>query len=207
MGRPATQHEARKAEIVMAALDCFAKYGFEGTTNKLIAKAAGLNSAALIYHYFPSKESLFRACLYSFQVLDNMKEALEQEKGLSPEEYLTYVATTYLKVLRDPRLSKLVPMFLGTLQSHMELIPLLIERIESVLWLPISCYFQEQMKKGVMKPMTSAAALQIFLGPLVVRIISPIFMDNSIVADFEPDEVFITKLVQTFLEGTRNKAE
>jgi AcrR family transcriptional regulator len=205
MGRPATQHEARKAAIVAAALTCFAEHGYEGTSNKLIAQTAGLNSAALIYHYFPSKEDLFKACLYSFTILDNMKEVLEHGNDKSPEEYLTYVGNTYMQILRDPRLSKLIPIILGTIQSHPELVPLLVERIESVIWVPISNYLQKKMDAGLILPMSQASILQLFLGPLVIRMISGIFMEETIVSDTDNDEVFIRNLVKTFLNGVMIK--
>lgn len=203
MGRPATQHEARKALIIQAALDCFARYGYEGTSNKLIAQAAGLNSAALIYHYFPSKEDLFRACLYSFSIMDELKVALEKETDRPPEEYLTLVATTYLQILRQPTLSKLIPIMLGSLQSHPELVPLLTERIETVIWLPVSRYLDHQMELGVIRRMSSGSTLQIFLGPLVVRLISNIFLGSTSVLDADDDQLFVKRLVTTFLEGCK----
>jgi AcrR family transcriptional regulator len=203
MGRPATQHEARKALIIQAALDCFARYGYEGTSNKLIAQAAGLNSAALIYHYFPSKEDLFRACLYSFSIMDELKVVLEKGTDRPPEEYLTLVATTYLQILRQPTLSKLIPIMLGSLQSHPELVPLLTERIEAVIWLPVSKYLDHQMELGVIRRMSSGSTLQIFLGPLVVRLISNIFLGSTSVLDADDDSLFVKRLVKTFLEGCK----
>jgi AcrR family transcriptional regulator len=201
MGRPATQHEARKAAIITAALTCFAEHGYEGTSNKMIAQEAGLNSAALIYHYFPSKEDLFKACLYSFSILDNLKETLESEYNKPPEEFLRYVGIYYLQILRTTIISKLVPMFLGTIQSHSELVPLFVERLESVIWLPISHYLQMKMDEGAMRPMSQASALQIFLGPLVIRMISRIFLEKSMVSDKDSDETFVQNLVTTFLDG------
>jgi AcrR family transcriptional regulator len=201
MGRPATQHEARKAAIVSAALTCFAEHGYEGTSNKLIAQTAGLNSAALIYHYFPSKEDLFKACLYSFSIMDNLKDILENAYDKPPEEFLHYVGVFYQQLLRTTPISKLVPMFMGTIQSHPELVPMFVERLESVIWLPISRYLQKKMDEGVMRPMSQAGMLQIFLGPLVIRIMSHIFMEASVVSDTDSDDTFVQNLVKTFLDG------
>lgn len=203
MGRPATQHEEKKAEIIQAAIECFARYGFEGTTNKLIAKEAGLNSASLIYHYFPSKTSLFEACLNSFRVMDDLQKMLENEQGKPPEEYLTLVGMTYQHILRDPRLSKFVPMFIGTMQSHQELIPLLVKRIETVLWLPISKYLKKKTEEGILKPIPAQSGLQIFLGPIIIRLISPAFLGKSSISDGESDEEFIKHLVDVFLQGAK----
>jgi AcrR family transcriptional regulator len=46
--------------IMDAATELFAKHGFHATTNKMIARAAGV-APGLLYHYFESKEDLFAA--------------------------------------------------------------------------------------------------------------------------------------------------
>lgn len=206
MGRPATQHEVKKEEIVLAAIECFSRYGFEGTTNKLIAAEAGLNSASLIYHYFPSKTDLFIACLFSFQELDDFKADLERNHDQPPEQYLLFLAGKYLQILRDPRLSKIIPLFIGTLQSHRELIPYLVERIEAVLWQPLNTYLQQKIAEGVLIPLAASSALQIFLGPMLIRMLSPQFLGLSSIRDEESDEAFVRNLVTIFLNGARKTA-
>lgn len=52
----------RARELMMAALDLFARRDFSAVTIKDIAKVAGVNTA-LIYYYFDNKEDLFRATL------------------------------------------------------------------------------------------------------------------------------------------------
>jgi len=47
------------ANISSAALRMFSEFGYHGTTMKLIAESAG-QSYGLVYHYFPSKEAVFR---------------------------------------------------------------------------------------------------------------------------------------------------
>ena len=59
---PRLSAEARKEAIVEAVRDVFAEKGFEGTTTRDLAKAAGV-SEALLYKHFPSKESLYAAML------------------------------------------------------------------------------------------------------------------------------------------------
>lgn len=53
------QADARKAEILLAALGIFALKGFAATTTKDLAAAAGV-SEGLLYKHFPGKESLYR---------------------------------------------------------------------------------------------------------------------------------------------------
>jgi len=49
----------RKQAIIMAARPLFAQNGFNGTSVRAIAKAAGV-SEALLYKHFPSKEDLYK---------------------------------------------------------------------------------------------------------------------------------------------------
>lgn len=55
--RPRRRGEAREA-ILEAARGCFATNGFDGTSMREVAVAAG-TSEALLYRYFPSKAGLF----------------------------------------------------------------------------------------------------------------------------------------------------
>jgi AcrR family transcriptional regulator len=47
-----------RSQIIAAAKACFADHGYNNTTNKMIASAAGV-VPGLIYYYFDSKEQLF----------------------------------------------------------------------------------------------------------------------------------------------------
>lgn len=61
LGRPADTDSAdTRARIVACALEMFGNEGFGSTTNRAIAKSAGVSSAAL-YHYFPSKADIYVA--------------------------------------------------------------------------------------------------------------------------------------------------
>lgn len=57
---PPTKGERTRAAIVDAALSLFQKHGYEGTTMREIARAAGV-SLGNAYYYFESKEHLIQA--------------------------------------------------------------------------------------------------------------------------------------------------
>lgn len=52
--------EARRAQILSAAMDCFRTHGFHGASIAQISKSAGM-SAGHIYHYFENKEAIIAA--------------------------------------------------------------------------------------------------------------------------------------------------
>src|SRR3954453_15619132 len=58
------RREARPAEILDAALDCFAERGFTATRMDDIAARAGVTKGTL-YLYFPTKEQLFKELVRS----------------------------------------------------------------------------------------------------------------------------------------------
>ncbi|MEF2229517.1 MAG: TetR/AcrR family transcriptional regulator [Pseudodesulfovibrio sp.] len=49
---------SKKEDILLAAQENFARYGYAGTTMKAVAEQAGVASG-LVFHYFDSKENLF----------------------------------------------------------------------------------------------------------------------------------------------------
>jgi AcrR family transcriptional regulator len=51
-----------RERLIAAAIDVFGHHGLEGATTRQIARAAGANLAAIVYH-FGSKEGLYRAVL------------------------------------------------------------------------------------------------------------------------------------------------
>src|SRR5215470_10776205 len=52
--------EERRAAIIQAVRRVFAEKGFDGTTTRELARAAGV-SEALLFKHFPNKEALYSA--------------------------------------------------------------------------------------------------------------------------------------------------
>src|SRR5260370_3058520 len=52
----------RRRQLLETALDLFSRKGFEGTTTKEIAAAAGVTEA-IIFRHFPNKQALYKAVL------------------------------------------------------------------------------------------------------------------------------------------------
>lgn len=50
-----------RRELMAIAIDCFARYGYQGTSIERIATAAGVTKGALYYHFRDKEELLFEA--------------------------------------------------------------------------------------------------------------------------------------------------
>src|SRR5271167_3452992 len=73
--------EERREMIIASARRVFADKGFDGTTTRDLASAAGV-SEALLYKHFPNKEALFAAMqvsCYSAQFHGKLEELMELE--------------------------------------------------------------------------------------------------------------------------------
>jgi len=107
-GRPDT-----KAAILAAARERFAAAGFGGTTIRAIATAAGVD-AALVHHYFGSKDDLFVAAL----ALPVDPRAVIGAAVAGPaEEAAEKLLRTFLSVWDDPGFQ---PALLATVRRILE---------------------------------------------------------------------------------------
>ena len=87
----------RSRAIVAAALGLFARRGFEGTTTRQLARAAGV-SEALLFKHFPHKDSLYRAILET--KIHDAEQALPLDDSLlllPDEAFLRHIATRVMR--------------------------------------------------------------------------------------------------------------
>ena len=94
----------RRHQLLEAALAIFARKGFDGTTTKEVAAAAGVTEA-IIFRHFPTKQALYTAVLdYRAQSpefhesLERMKASMERNDD---EELLRTLARTVVKSYRE----------------------------------------------------------------------------------------------------------
>jgi AcrR family transcriptional regulator len=93
----------RREQIVETALRLFARHGFDGTSTKQIAQAAGITEG-LIFHYFPTKAELLTAVLdtrHSF--IGELRAMLSTADAEPVSDLLQRLATGWLNTLRVER--------------------------------------------------------------------------------------------------------
>jgi AcrR family transcriptional regulator len=101
MPRVTEEHlEARRRQILDAAVACFARDGFHRTTIPDIAREAGLSAGAM-YRYFESKDELIEAIADERHARE--REGLESVRGVSdPAAALAALAREFFGLLDDP---------------------------------------------------------------------------------------------------------
>jgi AcrR family transcriptional regulator len=73
--------EERKTAIVQAVRRAFAEKGFDGTTTRELAEAAGV-SEALLFKHFPNKEALYSAMQLSY--CNSQDPVIERLRAMEP---------------------------------------------------------------------------------------------------------------------------
>ena len=121
-GRPRDHDSAEtRSRILHAAIELFARDGYEATTNRLIAEACGLTSPA-IYHYFASKAELYAAVYESVfdRVFSEFERAIVDHQTLVSQYAAVLDAAARLN-RADPTLPAFVVGVAGDAQRHPEL--------------------------------------------------------------------------------------
>ncbi len=100
--------EATRNQILEAALQCFARHGYDKTSTEVIAKEAGV-SQGIIFHYFKTKEGLFTAIVKKgIEGFDRCVERAERS-GLPPREKIVLLMRAMGEMARaDPARTSLI---------------------------------------------------------------------------------------------------
>lgn len=87
-------HQAYRRELAIKAVDIFTEHGVNGLGMRGIAEALGISKSAL-YHYFPSKDELFKASTEVFLEPSSLYGLADGESlPESKEERLKKLVTT-----------------------------------------------------------------------------------------------------------------
>jgi AcrR family transcriptional regulator len=112
------QAQARREQIIEAAVALFAQQGFDGTSTKQIAHSINITEG-LIFHYFPTKADLLSAVLSTRHgFIGELRQFLVQAQQQPADEVLPEIAAKWLQTLRNEMAITLV--LFGTAQTNQE---------------------------------------------------------------------------------------
>lgn len=118
--RPRMSGNDRRNQLLEAALEIFSRNGFEGTTTKEVAAAAGVTEA-IIFRHFPTKQVLYTAVLDHHVESSDLQERLAEIKRWmdlnDDEQVLRSIATAILKSYRADARYERVLLF-AALEGH-----------------------------------------------------------------------------------------
>jgi TetR/AcrR family transcriptional regulator len=192
----------RRSQILDAAFEEFSAKGFKGATIKSIAQAAGLQSPALIYWYFPDKEALFREVLGSkIPVVRTVTEP-GRLMDLPPEEVLPTIARRYLSTFDNPVAQRMVRLIVGEAMRRPEVAELIGDAVIKRVLGFLKSYMARQIELGRLRPHDVRSSARAFIGMLLPQAGGKLFFP-AIREDGLSDEVHVENATRIFLEGLR----
>ncbi len=96
-----TSEESTREKILNAAGEVFAEEGFEGATIRAITERAGVNIAAVNYHFRDKGELYTKVVLQACSVQAALQDAMADAAD-SPEERLRSIVHHFVRYLLDP---------------------------------------------------------------------------------------------------------
>src|SRR5918994_1378342 len=179
----------RRKQILKAAFEEFAAKGFKGATIKSIAGAAGLQSPALIYWYFPDKEALFREVADPAPIMD-----------LPPEAVLPRLGRAYFAFEQfDARMLQLM---VGEAVRRPEVAEMFIRSGPGRVLKFLKDYLEHQVDLGRLKPHDTRSSARAFIGMLMPQLAGQLFFP-ALLEDGLTDEEHLKTAASIFLEGLK----
>jgi AcrR family transcriptional regulator len=189
--------QERQASLIASASALFAAKGFNGTTTKEIAKAAGI-SEALVFKYFPTKRALYAAILKEKVTVSELLEAVEEAaKKRDDRLVFTLIASYRIRPGVDPTLLRLL--LFSALEGH-ELSDMFFGKQHKVFYDHLATYIQTRILERAFRKVDPLLAARAFIGMVVHhRLLHEIFR----VPMHRSHEETVATYVELFLNGLK----
>ncbi|MFQ5575361.1 MAG: TetR/AcrR family transcriptional regulator [Anaerolineae bacterium] len=193
--------EARRAQILEAAIHVFAEKGFHKATVKDVAAAAGVADGT-IYNYFKNKNDLLVAMVLQLSKLNELTgEVVRLAETAEAEQLLRFVLHDRLELVRQNQkhIRAILPQIIGDAELR--------QQFYEAVFLPGVAVFEQvwqaQVQAGkvrqVAAPLLVRTLLGAFFGLLLLGFIGDTFVrDNS--------EQFLDDTLDLFLNGMLPRA-
>jgi AcrR family transcriptional regulator len=188
----------RRQEILMAAMQLFARKGFRGTTTRDLATQAEVNEA-IIFRHFNTKEALYSAILEhkAGEIRATRHVVLDQLAGGSDDRnFFETVGRTFLE--RHEKDSTFFRLLLfSALEGH-ELSDMFMSSMLQEN--PFAAYIQRRIEEGAFRPMNPELAARAFFGMFATYVLWQEIFDLKSKQPQDREEVIRT-FVSIFLSG------
>jgi AcrR family transcriptional regulator len=184
-----------KQRIIQGAAQAFAKQGYDGTTTREIAQAAGVNEVTLFRH-FGNKKNIFMAVVEHFSALPGLEAALKGQLTGDYRQDLIKLGTHFLQTMLKRR--KAILMSLCAAERLPEIRDVVAEpptRQRQML----SAYLQQQIERGIVRDLNPDVTAQAFFGMLFEFAISQGMYLDTQQTSFEK---VVIAYVDLFVRGT-----
>jgi AcrR family transcriptional regulator len=187
MARTPKVVEDRREQIIDAALRAFAQKGYARTTNKDVAREAGI-TPGLIYHYFESKEALFRAIIDSRSPLQLIRTPPSQLLNQPPELALRALILQLLAIAEGEPFVQLIRLFLPEVILNPAVAPLGLGGFDELARF-VEHYLADCMERGELRRGDAALTAQVLLNNLIGAVLRRQVIRDPAMLRYSPEEL------------------
>ena len=162
------QASETRRKLVDTALQLFSTYGYDGTSMKALARAAGA-AQGLVYHYFSGKEALLWAVLETHSFVPDLAELLPRVAELSTREALVRICREFDAVLDERR--ALLRLLVREAPTHAE-VARLWQRVIREGGDHLRHFLEQRVETGELRPHNPRVVVQMLFFPILMRHIS-----------------------------------
>jgi TetR/AcrR family transcriptional regulator len=191
----------RRQEILLAAMDLFAKKGFRGTTTRDLASQADVNEA-IIFRHFNNKEELYSAILEhkaAEQHGPKMEELERLAKEGDDEKFFMALGRAFL-VRHEEDTTFFRLLLFSALEGH-QLSEMFVASMSARK--PMFNYIEKRMDEGVFRRMNPQLAARAFFGMFASFVMWQEIFGFKKTQPYDSEEVVRT-FVSIFLKGMSN---
>jgi AcrR family transcriptional regulator len=200
--------DARREQILRAAVDLFSQHGFKGTTTKQIAQASGV-SEAMVFRHYATKDALYDAILDSKGCQDGIHEfPWDQNEALmaaieQKDDYAVFYNIA-LHALNKHHADKgfMRLLLYSALEEH-KLADRFFNEFVSRVYEFISKYVAERQRDGAMREMEPKLVVRAFLGMLIHHSLNNILWDKKKILMDLTNEEAARNFTEILLGGIR----
>ena len=191
----------RRQEILLAAMDLFAKKGFRGTTTRDLASQADVNEA-IIFRHFNNKEELYSAILEHKAAEEHaprMEELDRLAKEGDDEKFFMALGRAFLeRHEKDTTFLRLL--LFSALEGH-QLSDMFVASMTARK--PFTNYIQNRIDEGAFRQMNPQLAARAFFGMFASFVMWQEIFGFNKTQPYDSEEVVRT-FVSIFLKGMSN---
>jgi AcrR family transcriptional regulator len=191
----------RRQEILLAAMDLFAKKGFRGTTTRDLASQADVNEA-IIFRHFNNKEELYSAILEHKAAEEHaprMEELERIAKEGDDEKFFMALGRAFLeRHEKDTTFLRLL--LFSALEGH-QLSDMFVASMTARK--PFTNYIQNRIDEGSFRQMNPQLAARAFFGMFASFVMWQEIFGFNKTQPYDSEEVVRT-FVSIFLKGMSN---
>ena len=192
----------RQASLIGAAASLFARKGFNGTTTKEIAKAAGV-SEALVFKYFPTKQALYGAILAEKITINELLDAMEESSKKRDDRRVFSIIAGY-RIRPDVDSTLLRLLLFSALEGH-ELSDMFFVKHHKVFYERLATYIRTRIKEGAFRAIDPLLAARAFIGMVVHhRLLHEIFGVPQHRSHGETVATYVDLFLQGLVADSRN---